>query len=228
MDTLTRYSQQFVTRFARQFNRGSALGFILTIVLVALAVNLLFDFEPEVRESTAPQTFRGFRSFELTEDLSLPEAALNLKYYLTMSSACHESGANAAQAAYSYLYNATNRYMQNGKWSFKQVRDAIQASRKTYQEIYTALECRADSDNYHGLDLDSDLRLKTLALNLQFYQEKVPVCKKAGNKVDMRAYGHLANMEHRMLYSGRYTVEQIQKAISEAKTSPDRQKIHGC
>jgi hypothetical protein len=204
-----------------------ALGFVLTVTLVAMAAILMFDFEPEL-QAPVKRTFKGFRSLELTDDLTLQEAAINLKYYHTMSSACHEGGNDNVQAAYSYLFNATNRYMQNGKWSFKQVSEAVQSARKTYQEIYTALECTPESDNFHGLDLSSDLRLKTLALNYVFYTEKIPVCKKAGNKVDTRAYGHLADMEHQKLYSGRYTAGQIQAAISEAQRSPDKQKIHGC
>jgi len=217
----------YLTRYARRVNRGAVLGFVVTILLVALAVNLLFDFEPVVR-TPVKQTFRGFRGFELTEDLPLREAALNLKYYHTMSSACHEIGHDDVQAAYSYLFNATDRYMQSGKWSFNQVSDAIKSARKTYQEIYTALECTPDSDNYHGLDLDSDLRLKTIALNYVFYTEKIPVCRKAGNKVDTRAYEHLADMEHRKLYNSSYSARQIRGAVAEAEQSAERQRIHGC
>ena len=106
--------------------------------------------------------------------------------------------------------------------------NAIQASRKTYQEIDTALACSEETDNFHKLDLDQNLHLMTLALNHQFYKEKVPACKQADNQVDTRIYGRLAGREHRKLYSGRYSPKLITKALAAARTSPDRQKINGC
>jgi hypothetical protein len=209
-----------------QGRQGQKLLIVLLLLAVIIGL-LLFPIDREPTD-TRDTGFIGFHSYPPGEDLDLEQAAANLRYFGSMSSVCHATGNPDVQAAYSFLLHQITRYIHSGKWTFREVQDAIQASRRSFQEIDTALACRRDTDNFHGLDLDDNLRLQAIALNYRFYQDKIPVCRKAGNKVDTRIYQEQSAQALRRLYKGDFTPGKTAQALVEAETSPYRQRIHGC
>lgn len=208
--------------------RGRRKRVLLVLLLLGvITAVLLLPIDRQSSDSKDPG-FIGFRSYPPGENLDLEQAAANLEYFGTMSSVCHASGKQDVQAAYSFLLHQAARYIHSGKWTFAKVQDAIQASRHSHKEIETALACRRETDNFHGLDLDANLRLQAIALNYRFYQDKIPVCRKAGNKVDTRIYQEQSAQTLGRLYKGNFNAGAISQALAEVETSPYRQRIHGC
>lgn len=208
-------------------SREGLLGVALTVIAF-IAVFYLFT-RAHVAPDSSPVTSddKGFRSVLVSRDLSLPQVAENWKYYRNMTSVCHGSGQEEASAAYTYLFYSFDRHSQNGKWSHRKFSRAVDAS-EIYYEIDPVRDCKPDAINLHGLDINEDLWLKAHALNYVFYSRKVPVCKKAGNKVQARMYMHMMDSERGKLNKKKWSASQVNAAISAARVSPELSKIAGC
>jgi hypothetical protein len=210
-------------------NRGHVLGLVLTLVLFLLLLNMLPP--PPADEAALQQPARtattGFPSLPVTDDLSLQDTARNYEYYRIMTSVCHSRGRDRASAAYAYLFHAYSRYSQNGRWPSRMFDTAVD-SVDSYFDIDPVADCDPDSGNFHGLDLDADLRLQTNALNYVFFSRKVGVCRQAGNEVQARSYDFLADTELAKADNGRRSQAAIDTAIREARAATQKWQIRGC
>ena len=212
-----------------EINRGHVLGLVLTLVFFLLLLNMITSGRGEetVEEPSAGTT--GFRGLPVSEDLSLEDAAKNHEFYRIMTSVCHNYRHDKASAGYAYLFHANNRYAQNGLWSVQMFDMAVDSvARSRYFGISPALDCNPATGNFHGLDLDADLALKTNAMNYVFFNRKVGICRRAGNEIQARSYQFHAGEELDKAYNGRRPDAAIREAMREAGTAPDLPRIHGC
>ncbi len=220
-------------RAARQpsldINRGHVLGLVLTLVLSLLLLNMLSlpPADKSPLEQPARTATAGFRGLPVTDDLSLQDTARNHEYYRIMTSVCHSRGRDRASAAYAYLFHASSRYSQNGRWPGRMFDSAVD-SVESYFDIDPVADCDPDTGNFHGLDLDADLRLHTNALNYVFYSRKVETCRQAGNVIQARSYGFLADTELDKADNGRRTQAAINTAIRDARAAMELQPVRGC
>lgn len=214
-------------RWLAGFSREGLLGIAL-IVAAFISVFYLFT-RTDVASDRSPVTGagNGFRSVPVSGDLSLQQVAENWKYYQTMTSVCHGSRREMTSTAYAYLFYSFDRHSQNGKWPHREFSRAVAAS-DMYYEIDPVRDCKPDAINLHDTVIDEDLWLRIRALNYVFYRGKMPVCEKAGNKVQARTYMHMAESELEKLNKIKWSASRVSTAISHARVSPDLNKIFGC
>ena len=210
-------------------NRGHVLGLILTLVLFLLLFNMISPppaavapVDPPARTGTT-----GFRGLPVTDDLSLQDAARNHEYYRVMTSVCHSRGQDWASAAYAHLFHTNSRFSQNSVWSIRMFDLAVDSVEQHF-DIDPVADCDPVTGNFQGLDLDSDLRLQTNALNYAFFSRKVGVCRQAGNEVQARSYIFHADTELAKAENGRRSPTAIRAAIREARATMELQTIRGC
>jgi hypothetical protein len=144
-----------------------------------------------------------------------------------MTSVCHDGGHDRASAAYAYLFEANSRYLQTGRWSRQMYEMAIDNTDNHFA-IDPHKDCEPETGNFHGLDLDADLRLQANALNYVFFSRKERICRQSGNEVDARSYRFLAETELDKADNGRRSPAEISDAFREAETAAEMQLIRGC
>jgi len=208
-------------------SREGLLGVALIVAAFISFFYLFTQNDMAIDSRPASGAGKGFRSAMDSGDLSLRQVAENWKYYRTMTSVCHGSGQEGTSAAYAYLFYSFDRHSQNGKWSHRVFSRAVAASER-YYEIDPVRDCEPDSINLHGIGIGEDLWLRTRALNYLFYRSKIPVCEKAGNKVQARTYLHMAESELEKLNRKKWSANRVNTAISHARVSPDLNKTFGC
>lgn len=169
----------------------------------------------------------GFRGLPVSDDLSLQDAASNHEYYRIMTSVCHRRGQDRASAAYAYLFHANSRNSKNSSWSGRRFDKAVDSVER-YFNIDPVADCDPEAADFHGLDLDADLRLQANALNYVFFSRKVGLCRKAGNEVQARSYSFEADTELDKANNGRRSRAAINAAIREARSAAEMQHIRGC
>lgn len=211
------------------FNRGHVLGIVLTLVLFLLLLNLISSAPADALPGELPVRTgaTGFRGLPVSDDLSLQDAARNHEYYRIMTSVCHRRGQDSASAAYAYLFHANSRLSQNNVWSGRMFDMAVDSVER-YFDIDPVADCNPEAGNFHGLDLDADLRLQANALNYVFFSKKVGLCRQAGNEVQARSYIFEADTELDKASNGRRSRAAINAAIREARSAVEIQHIRGC
>ena len=210
-----------------QFNRGHLLGFVLVLVLVPLLLELITPAPAPPATQAHRSGTEGFRGLPVTDKLTLEEAARNHVYYRMLTSVCHDRGRERASEGYAYLFHANSRYAQNGRWSqemFNMAADSLEE----YFGMDPVVDCEPDSRNFHGLNLDADLSLKSIVMNHVFFSRKAEVCQRAGNEVQARSYRFLADAELDKADNGRRSRAEIRTALQEAEGSEELPQIHGC